>query len=85
MRSIGLEVSDRIEHGPGIGREPIGVEFMRHSPFGEPEAQYKEKLLAFMSIGQAVVRPESGVRSSVSRNASTQSLIEEERKWCDDS
>ena len=43
VRAIGLEASDLIERGPGIERDPIGVNFMRHSPFGEPGARYEEK------------------------------------------
>jgi hypothetical protein len=39
MRAIGLEASDRIERGTGIGRDTTGVDFMRHSPFGEPGAR----------------------------------------------
>ena len=34
VRAIGLEASDLIERGRDIGRDPIWVDFMRHSPLG---------------------------------------------------
>ena len=41
--------------------------------------------LFFTSILAIVIRQKSDVRSSVSTNVPTQSLLEEERKCCDDS
>ncbi len=43
MHAIRLESFDLSERGPGIGRVPIGLDFMRHSPFGEPGARYEEE------------------------------------------
>jgi hypothetical protein len=43
VAAISLQESDLIKPGPGIGHDAIGVDFMRHSPFGEPGARYEEK------------------------------------------
>jgi hypothetical protein len=41
VRAIGMESSDLIERGLGVKRKTVGVDFIRHSPFGEPGAQYE--------------------------------------------
>jgi hypothetical protein len=41
VRAIGLEWFDLIERGPDIGRKMTFVDFIQHSPFGEPEARYE--------------------------------------------
>jgi hypothetical protein len=53
-------------------------------PLGRPIGR-KLELLDSVSIPPVVVRPESGVRSSLSSDVTDQPLIEEERKWFEDS
>jgi hypothetical protein len=43
MSAIGLQDSDLIKRGLSIRRDTVGVDFMRHTPFGEPGARYEEK------------------------------------------
>jgi hypothetical protein len=42
VRAIGLESFDLIERGLRVVRKTIGVDFIRHSPFGEPGARSED-------------------------------------------